>query len=100
LNTDRGKSLHWCKTLVKSLYEMNVTWFWCNRSIRVIETLAAERGVDLWSSGLAKTVDPVHFASLERHKDNGVAVNDGGGEMDFDLMAFDAHETLFTSYGF
>jgi hypothetical protein len=100
---DREASLRCCRALVKSLYEMNVTWFWCNRSIRVIESLAVERGVDLWGSGMAQEIGAAHFLSLQRYNKGVVGVGEGGVEVGVagaDLMAFDAYDNLFTTFDF
>jgi len=79
---------------------MNVTWFWCNRSIRVIESLAVERGVDLWGIGLMQEIDVAHFLSLQRYNDGVMGVDEGGveAEVGADLMAFDAYDTFFTTF--
>jgi hypothetical protein len=100
---DREASLRCCRALVKSLYEMNVTWFWCNRSIRVIESLAVECGVDLWGSGMAQEIDAAHFLSLQRYNEGVVGVGEGGvedAEVGADLMAFDAYDNFFTTFDF
>jgi len=99
---DRECSLRCCRALVKSLYEMNVTWFWCNRSIRVIESLAAERGVDLWGSGMAQEIDAAHFLSLQRYNDGVMGVDESGvgAEVGLDPMAFDAYDNFFTTFDF
>ena len=84
---------------------MNVTWFWCNRSIRVIESLAIERGVDIWGAGMAQEIDVAHFLSLQRYNDvvvGGVEADDGAeAELPLpDPMAFDAYDNFFTTYEF
>jgi hypothetical protein len=81
---------------------MNVTWFWCNRSIIVIENLAVERGVDLWGTGMAQEIDVAHFLSLQRYNDNIMGVNQCGVEAgpEPDLMAFDGYDNFFTSLEF
>jgi hypothetical protein len=78
---------------------MNVTWFWCNRSIRVIESLAFERRVDIWGAGMAQEIDVAHFLSLQRYNDNIVSVNKCGVEVELgpDPMAFDAYDNFFTT---
>jgi hypothetical protein len=88
---------------------MNVTWFWCNRSIRVIESLAIERGVDIWGAGMAQEIDVAHFLSLQRYNDVVMGGGDGAGggggveaklPLVADPMAFDAYDNFFTTYEF
>ena len=86
---------------------MNVTWFWCNRSIRVIESLAIERGVDIWGAGMAQDIDVAQFLSLQRYNDVVMGGEDGGcagveAELPLvaDPMAFDAYDNFFTTYEF
>ena len=100
---DQEGSLRCCRALVKSLYEMNVTWFWCNRSIRVIESLAVARGVDIWGTGMAQEIDVAHFLSLQRYNDNVMGVDECGGVeagLEADPMAFDAYDNFFTTFEF
>lgn len=47
---------------------MNITWFLCNRSIGVIESLADDLKIDFWGSGMSQKIDPVHIMSLEWYK--------------------------------
>lgn len=55
------------RLLVSSLYKMNIAWFWCNRSIMVIESLAEQWGVRLREEGQAQQVDEESQRSFERY---------------------------------
>lgn len=62
------KSFSMLRLLVNSLYKMNIAWFWCNRSIMVIESLAEQWGVELQEEGQAQQVDEKSRHSFERYK--------------------------------
>lgn len=62
------KSLNMLRLLVGSLYKMNIAWFWCNRSIMVIESLAEQWGVCLQEEGQAQQVDEKSRHSFEQYK--------------------------------
>ncbi|PVH71472.1 hypothetical protein DL98DRAFT_471585 [Cadophora sp. DSE1049] len=94
-NISADKSLQCAKILIKSLYEMNITWFWCNRSIRVIESLAADLKIDLWGTGLVHEIETVHILSLERYKGGDLKTADMS--VDGASIPLNAYEPFFDS---
>lgn len=66
-NPNPSKSLNMLRLLVSSLYKMNIAWFWCNRSIMVIESLAEQWGVGLRDEGQAQQIDEESQRSFERY---------------------------------
>ncbi|KEQ83528.1 hypothetical protein M438DRAFT_346475 [Aureobasidium pullulans EXF-150] len=67
-NPNPSKSLNMLRLLVSSLYKMNIAWFWCNRSIMVIESLTEQWGVGLRDKGQAQQIDEESQRSFERYK--------------------------------
>lgn len=74
---------------------MNITWFWCNRSIRVIESLADDLKIDIWGSGMLQKIDPVHIMSLERYKGNNQ--NPADVPLDGASIPINPHDLFFDS---
>jgi hypothetical protein len=67
-NSNSKKSSDMLRLLVNSLYKMNLAWFWCNRSIMVIESLAEHWGVGLREEGQTQHVNEESLRSFERYK--------------------------------
>lgn len=53
---------------IVSLYEMNVSWNWANRSIRAVQSLAAEWEIDIWAHGLAQEITEESRLQFERYE--------------------------------
>ena len=67
-NPNPNKSTNMLRLLVRSLYKMNIAWFWCNRSIMVIESLAEQLALDLWQGRKDQQVDEASRCSFEKYK--------------------------------
>ncbi len=64
----QGKTMQHLFTCIKGLYEMNLNWDWANRSVRAIQSLAAQWEVDIWAAGLEDHLSEEHRHQFEKYE--------------------------------
>ncbi|KAF5239067.1 hypothetical protein FAUST_5161 [Fusarium austroamericanum] len=64
----RTEAMRCLSICIVSLYEMNVSWNWANRSIRAVQSLAAEWEIDIWAHGLAQEITEESRLQFERYE--------------------------------
>ena len=62
------KAMRRLEVCLRSLYEMNINWDWANRSIRAVQSLAAQWKIDMSKSAILNEIGEEYKLSFQRYE--------------------------------